>query len=201
MAEFIRAAIYTRVSTTHQSTDLQRQELAEYASLRGFVVVNHYEDIATGTSTIKRPKWQEMMASARRRKFDVVLCWKLDRFSRSLKDLVVSLQELESVGVKFISLRDNIDLTTPSGRLMVHLVSAFSEFEASIIRERVKAGIAAARAKGKKFGRTSTLDVAKIKELRAEGQSLRSISIAIGASKGGVSKVLNKNNVKSSNIS
>jgi|SRR6266851_4910014 len=117
------------------------------------------------------------MADAKRRKFDVVLCWKLDRFARSLRFLVNSLAEFESLGVAFVSLRENLDLSTPSGRLMFQLIAAMGEFERSLIRERVQAGLRHAKAKGQRLGRpTVAVDIAEVRELRAAGESWSAIA-------------------------
>ncbi len=110
----LRVAFYTRVSTNEQTSDMQQLELKEYALSRGFENAAWFNDIGSGTNTKSRPRWLELMNLAKQRRFDIVVCWRLDRFSRSLRDLVLSLQDLDSVGVKFISLRDNIDMTTPS---------------------------------------------------------------------------------------
>jgi len=106
-----------------------------------------------------RPALNRLMADARQRKFDVLIVWKLDRFARSLKHLVTAIAEFESLGVQFVSLRDNLDLTTPSGRLMFHVIGAMTEFERSLIQERVCAGLRNARAKGRTLGRPKLQDV------------------------------------------
>jgi hypothetical protein len=119
---------------------------------RGWHIVEPYVDRLTG-SVEARPALNRLMADARQRKFDVVVVWKLDRFARSLKHLVTAIAEFESLGVQFVSLRDNLDLTTPSGRLMFHVIGAMAEFERSLIQERVCAGLRNARAKGRVLGR------------------------------------------------
>jgi DNA invertase Pin-like site-specific DNA recombinase len=121
------------------------------------------------------------MADGRRRKFDVVLVWKLDRFARSLKFLVVSLADLQHVGVAFIYLSDNLDLSTPSGRLMFQLIGAMAEFERALIQERVRAGLRHAKAKGKRLGRPErAIDLPALLRLRAEGKTWREISDETG---------------------
>ncbi|HAR41982.1 MAG TPA: resolvase [Bdellovibrionales bacterium] len=184
-----RVAIYLRVSTQDQATELQQRELTAYVQARGWVVFKTYEDKATGT-TANRAMLKAMLTDARLRRFDRIIVWKLDRFARSLKDLVTMLQELSELGIEFISLRDNIDLTTSSGRLMMHMIGAFAEFEASIIRERVRAGIANARAKGKRLGRPKTRDDGTIKALRRQGLSIRSIALQAHCSAGAVQRAL-----------
>ena len=119
-----------------------------------------------------------------------MLAWKLDRLFRSLKDLVITLQDLSELGVDFISLKDNIDMTTSSGRLLTHLLGAFAEFEASLIRERVKAGLAHAKSKGQRLGRPKVRDDTRIEELRAQGLSIQAIADRLGVSKAAVQRAL-----------
>lgn len=184
-----RVAIYVRVSTQEQSCELQREELSRFTAARGWEVVGVYEDKATGTDG-KRPMLQALLSDARARKFDILLCWKLDRVFRSLKGLVTTLQELSELGIEFVSLKDQIDMTTASGRLMTHILAAFAEFEASLIRERVKAGLENAKRKGTKLGRPKTRDDGAILTLRSEGLSHREIARRLGLSKGSVQKAL-----------
>jgi DNA invertase Pin-like site-specific DNA recombinase len=121
------------------------------------------------------------MNDAKRRKFDVVLVWKLDRFGRSLRHLVNALAEFESLGIAFVSLSDNLDLSTPSGPLMFQIIGAMAEFERALIQERVRAGIRNARAKGTRIGRPpKTVDAATVAKLRSEGVSWRVISTKLG---------------------
>lgn len=150
-----RAAIYARVSTSNNGQDptLQTRELREYCERRGWTVVGEYVDVGISGSKEKRPELDKLLVDAHRRRLDVILVWKLDRFGRSLRHLVNLLAELESLGIDFVSLRDNLDLTTPSGRLMFQIIGAMAEFERSLIQERVKAGMRNARAKGKRIGR------------------------------------------------
>ena len=125
------------------------------------------------------------MADAHRRKFDAVLVWKIDRFGRSLKHLVNALADLCAYGVAFISFRDNLDLSTPSGRLMFQIIGAMAEFERSLIQERVKAGLRNARAKGKKFGRPrAQVDATRVAELRRDGHSWSQVCRTLNVSKG-----------------
>ncbi|MBL7672050.1 MAG: recombinase family protein [Bdellovibrionaceae bacterium] len=186
-----RLGIYLRVSTLEQSTELQRRELEQFAQARGWQIVQFYEDKATGTNS-NRPMLRELMRDARQRKFDVVVCWKLDRFFRSLKDVITTLAEFNELGIEFISLKDHIDLTTASGRLMMHLLAAFAEFEAALIKERVRAGLSNAKAKGVRLGRPSTVDQTQAALLRAQGLTLSQIARQIGCSKAGVYKTLRK---------
>jgi DNA invertase Pin-like site-specific DNA recombinase len=191
-----KVGIYCRVSTLDQQTDLQIRELTEYVAARGWTVYRLYEDKATGTNK-NRPMLKELLRDARARKFDVVLVWKLDRFARSLKDLITMLQELTELGIDFVSQKDQIDLTTAAGRLMVHIIGAFAEFEAAIIKERVMAGIKAARDKGKHLGRPKLRDDAAIARLRAEGVSIRKIAALLGLSAGAIQRSLNQSALNS----
>lgn len=190
MHKVVRVAIYVRVSTGIQDNEMQRRELQDYAAARGWTVVEVYEDKMTGRSS-ERPSWKRIMVDAKQRKFDVLFCWKLDRAFRSLKGMVMTLAELTEVGVQFVSLRDHIDLTTASGRLMTHIVAAFAEFEADIIRERVRAGIQHAKAKGTRLGRPQKRpNQARLASLKASGASLREIGRQLGLSKSGVQRAL-----------
>jgi DNA invertase Pin-like site-specific DNA recombinase len=120
---------------------MQLSELREYASRRGWTIISEYVDHGVSGSKESRPQLNQLMADAHRRKFDAVLVWKIDRWGRSLTHLVNSLADLAAYGVAFVSLRDNLDLSTPSGRLMLQIIGAMAEFERSLIRERVKAGL------------------------------------------------------------
>jgi DNA invertase Pin-like site-specific DNA recombinase len=131
------------------------------------------------------------MADAKQRKFDVVAVWKLDRFGRSVAHVVVALAELEALGITFVSLKDNLDLSTPSGRFMFQIVAAFAELERAMIQERVRAGLLNAKRKGKRLGRPpAAVDKARIARLRAAGASLRAIAGQIGVSVATVHKLL-----------
>ena len=156
---------------------MQLRELREYAGRRQWEIAEIYTDTGVSGSKDSRPALNRLMADACRRRFDSVLVWKLDRFGRSLRHLVNALAELEALGVAFISLGDNLDLSTPSGRLMFQIIGAMAEFERALIQERVRAGLRNARAKGKHLGRPQTLvDTARIAALRTSGASWREIS-------------------------
>jgi DNA invertase Pin-like site-specific DNA recombinase len=188
----MRVAIYARVSTTNgQSPEMQLSDLREYASRRGWEVFAEYVDNGVSGAKESRPELNRLMADAHRRRFDVVLCWKVDRFGRSLKHLVNTLADLDSYGIAFISLRDNLDLSTPSGRLMFQIIGAMAEFERSLIQERVRAGLRNAKLKGKILGRPPlALDCSRIARLRASGASIRTISAQLGVSASTVHKTL-----------
>ena len=169
---------------------MQLVELREYAARRGFQIIEEYVDAGVSGSKESRPALNRLMSDAHRRKFDAVLVWKLDRFGRSLKHLVNALAQLESLGVAFISLRDNLDLSTPSGRLMFQIIGAMAEFERALIQERVRAGLRNARSKGKRLGRPPvSLDLSKITALRASGTSWREIAKELGVGAGTVYRI------------
>jgi DNA invertase Pin-like site-specific DNA recombinase len=186
-----RVALYARVSTSngHQDPEMQLRELREFAEHRGLSVIGEYVDRMTGSKD-SRPSLNRLMADASQRKFDVVLVWKLDRFGRSLRHLVNAIAELEALGVAFVSFRDNLDLTTPSGRLMFHVISAMAEFERALIQERVRAGLRNAKAKGKKLGRPrAEIDQSRVAALRTSGASWRSIAQSLGVGLGTVHRI------------
>ncbi len=148
----MRAAIYVRVSTLDQNLDNQLDDLQKYIQQRGWEEAVVYSDKVSGAKD-RRPGLDDLLKAARRRHIDVVVCWRLDRLGRSLRHLIDVLQELEALGVAFISLNEGIDATTPAGRLQMHVLGAMSEFERDRIRERVLAGLARARREGKRLGR------------------------------------------------
>jgi DNA invertase Pin-like site-specific DNA recombinase len=164
---------------------MQLSELREYAVRRGWTVTSEYVDQGVSGSKESRPELNQLMADAHRRKFDAVLVWKIDRFGRSLKHLVNALADLSAYGVAFVSFRDNLDLSTPSGRLMFQIIGAMAEFERSLIQERVRAGLRNARAKGKKFGRPRAhVDAVRVATLRRDGLSWSQVCRTLNVSKG-----------------
>jgi DNA invertase Pin-like site-specific DNA recombinase len=174
----MRVALYARVSTLNgQHPEMQLSELREYVSRRGWQVIAEFVDEGVSGTRERRPQLDRLMADAHRRKFDAVLVWKIDRFGRSLRHLVNALADLDAYGVAFVSLRDNLDLSTPSGRLMFQVIGAMSEFEKSLIQERVRAGLRNAVARGVRLGRPRTVvDAAEIVRLRASGASWREVA-------------------------
>jgi DNA invertase Pin-like site-specific DNA recombinase len=169
---------------------MQLRELREYAEHRGWEIIETYTDTGVSGSKDSRPALNRLMADACQRRFDAVLVWKLDRFGRSLRHLVNSLAELEALGVAFISLKDNLDLSTPSGRLMFQIIGAMAEFERALIQERVRAGLRNARAKGKRLGRPrADLSGTQVAALRASGASLRAIAKELGVGVGTVHRL------------
>jgi DNA invertase Pin-like site-specific DNA recombinase len=179
----VRAALYARVSTTDQNCELQVRELREYCQRRGWTIVAEYVDNGVSGTKASRPELDRLMADARRRKVDVICTWKLDRWARSLAHLVQSIQELDSLGVRFVAITQNIDTdaSNPMAKLLMHLMGAFAEFERSLIVERTVAGVRAARSKGKTIGRPRRVfrrDEAI--RLRTEGWSWRKIAAELG---------------------
>ena len=148
----MKAAIYARVSTLDQQPENQLQELRRYAEARGWTI-KEYVDHGVSGAKESRPALNDLLRDAKRRRFDVVLCWRLDRLGRNLRHLITLLDELKSLGVAFVSLAEGIDATTPAGKLQMHILGAIAEFERARIAERVRAGLARARAQGKRLGR------------------------------------------------
>jgi DNA invertase Pin-like site-specific DNA recombinase len=191
-----QVAIYTRVSTAEQNLDLQINDLSEYANKRGWQIYQIFEDKISGT-TKTRPQLDQLFTAAKIRKFDIVLVWKFDRFARSLKMLVDSLELFKDLGIDFVSYKESIDTTTSMGRLIFNINSAYAEFEREIIGDRVKAGVANKRAKLAALGDLSwgrkPLDQQirlKIQQLKAANKSIRVIAKTLGISKTTVLKYL-----------
>ncbi len=148
----MRAAIYARVSTVDQEPENQLQELRRYVQARDWTAAE-YVDRGVSGARDRRPALDDLLRDARRRRFDVLVCWRLDRLGRNLKHLITLLDELQALGVAFVSLAEGIDATTPAGKLQMHILGAIAEFERERIRERVLAGLARARSQGKRLGR------------------------------------------------
>jgi len=183
----LRVALYARVSTSngHQDPEMQLRELRDHAERRGWQIAAEYVDHGISGSKESRPALNRLLSDALRRMFDAVLVWKIDRWGRSLKHLVTSLADLDAYGIAFVSLRDNLDLSTPSGRLMMQLLGAMAEFERALIQERVRAGLRNARCKGKRLGRPRVYANAdKIAALRASGASWGEVCCTFNLSKG-----------------
>jgi len=194
--EGIRAALYARCSTHDKGQDpeLQLAPLREYCQRRGFEIAGEYVDNGVSGTKDRRPQLDRLMEAARKRQIDVVMVWKLDRFGRSLKQLVTALDELSGLAVGFISYQDSLDLTTPQGRLMFHIIASMAEFERELIKERVKAGLDNAKRKGKRLGRKPVppVDMAKVISLHQKepGLSVRQLAGAVGMKKSTVQKTL-----------
>jgi putative DNA-invertase from lambdoid prophage Rac len=190
-----KVAIYARVSTADKGQDpeLQLKDLRQYANARGWKVFSEYVDIGESGAKDRRPQLDRLMEDARKRRIDGILVWKLDRFGRSLKSLVTTLEELRGLGVQFVSYTENLDFSTPAGRAMANLIGVFAEFERDLIRERVKAGIQNARSKGKRLGRRPKINeglLRTMKGMRDRRMSIRDISKELGVSRSLVHKSL-----------
>jgi putative DNA-invertase from lambdoid prophage Rac len=148
----MKAALYGRVSTFDQEPENQLQELRRYVEARGWTSTEYVDRGVSGAKE-RRPALDQLLVDARRRRFDVVVCWRLDRLGRNLKHLITLLEELAALGVAFVSLAEGIDATTPAGKLQMHILGAIAEFERERIRERVLAGLQRARTQGKRLGR------------------------------------------------
>jgi DNA invertase Pin-like site-specific DNA recombinase len=183
-------AIYTRVSTDEQKTDLQLMDLKEYVRKRGYTIYDIYEDIISGAAK-ERESLDQLMDDAKKRKFDIVLVWKFDRFARSLKMLVDGLALFQDLGIDFISYKENIDTTTSMGKLIFNINSAYAEFERDIIRDRVKTGVKAKMEKTNGvWGRRNVADniQTQIRELINKGVSIRKVAKQLSVAKGTVQK-------------
>jgi len=180
----MRAAIYARVSTANNGQDprLQTRELGEFCERRGWTLAE-YVDIGISGTKEKRPALDRLMADAHKRKFDVVVVWKFDRFARSVSHLLRALETFQALGIEFVSLTEGVDTSTPAGRMVFTVLGAVAELERSLIVERVRAGLRNARAKGKRLGRPRKIvDTSKIATLRAQGRSWRTIARQLGMS-------------------
>jgi DNA invertase Pin-like site-specific DNA recombinase len=188
----LRIASYSRVSTSDksQNTEVQATELRRYCVARGWQISEEIADRGFSGGTDQRPGLKRLLALVRARKVDVVVVVKMDRLFRSLRHLVSVLDELQSLGVLFVSVGDQIDLSTASGRLMTQIIGAFGEFEKSLIRERTLAGLAYARSLGKTLGRPKTRDDVAILALRERGMTFGQIQKELGVSKGAVCRAM-----------
>lgn len=191
----MKIGLYGRISTADKGQDieLQLKDLRSYARARGWEIFGEYKDIGLSGSKDRRPELDRLLEDARKRRIDGILVWKLDRFGRSLRSLVTTLEELKDLGVQFASYTENLDFSTPAGRALANLIGVFAEFERDLIRERVKAGIQNAKSKGIKVGRRSKIDpglLETIAHMRGKEMSLGKIAKALGVSKTLVFKTL-----------
>lgn len=182
----MRVALYARVSTLHgQHTEVQLVELREYIARRGWRIVGEYVDEGISGARERRPELDRLWSDCRKRKVDAVVVYRYDRFARSLRQLVNALEEFRALGIDFISLHEGVDTSTPNGRLVFGIFASIAEFERELIRSRVRSGLAAAKAKGKRLGRPRTgVDVAQVARLRASGASWREVSERLGVGVG-----------------
>jgi DNA invertase Pin-like site-specific DNA recombinase len=193
-----RAGLYARVSTQDQQTiPMQTRALREYATRRGWTIALQVKEIGSGAS--QRERREQLLDAARRRDIDVVLVWRLDRWGRSVTDLLATLQELEHLGVGFGSLTEALDLTTPAGRAMAGLLAVFAEFEREILRERVRAGLAPARQNGKRLGRpvTAGMHPGEIRKLHGAGIAKAEIARRLQVGRTSVRRILSRSEIRS----
>jgi DNA invertase Pin-like site-specific DNA recombinase len=179
----MKVAIYARVSTVGhgQSCDMQLTELRQYIERRGWelAVGGEYVDIGVSGTKERRPELDRLFRDAHSRRFDAVICWRFDRFARSVSHLLKALETFRALGIEFVSLNEQVDTTTPMGKMVFTVLAAVAELERGLIVERVKAGLRNARAKGKRLGRPKKwVDAAKVARLRAAGRSWRKIARA-----------------------
>jgi DNA invertase Pin-like site-specific DNA recombinase len=179
----MRVAIYARVSTANNGQDptMQTRELREYVERRGWKFAGEYIDVGISGSKEKRPELDRLMADAHRRRFDCVVVWKFDRFARSVSHLLRALENFRALGIEFVSLSEQMDTSTPTGKMVFTVLGAVAELERSLIVERVKAGLRNARAKGKRLGRPKRIvDARRIAALRAQGAGWKRIAAEMG---------------------
>ena len=187
----LRVGLYARVSTYDQKTlPLQIRALHEYACRRNWTIAKQVKEVGSGAS--QRELRETLIAHARRRQIDVVLVWRLDRWGRSVADLLATLQELQHLGVGFVSLTEALDLTTPTGRAMAGLLAVFAEFEREILRERVRAGLAQARQNGKRLGRppSASHQATQVRELYRDGLSKSEVARRLNIGRTSVRRIL-----------
>jgi DNA invertase Pin-like site-specific DNA recombinase len=189
--KMFRAALYSRVSTNDQHTlSMQSRNMREYAARRGWSIAIEVREVGSGAA--QRKAREKLLDAARRREIDIVVVWRLDRWGRSVTDLLATLQELEHLGVGFVSLTEALDLTTPSGRAMAGLLAVFAEFEREILRERVRAGLADAKRNGQRLGRpmTAGLQADKVRKLHRAGVSKAEIARRLRIGRTSVRRIL-----------
>jgi len=189
----IRAAIYARISTANHGQDItmQTRELREYVSRRGWQLMGEYLDVGISGAKEKRPELDRLMADAHRRRFDVIAVWKFDRFARSVSHLLRALETFRAQGIEFVSFSEQLDTSTPTGKMVFTVLGAVAELERSLIVERVRAGIRNAKAKGKRLGRPRvSADARRIATLRKSGASWATVCQKTGLSKGTAQRAL-----------
>jgi DNA invertase Pin-like site-specific DNA recombinase len=199
----MRVAIYARVSTANNGQDptMQTRELLEYAERRGWTVAGEYVDIGISGTKEKRPELDRLMADAHRRRFDCVVVWKFDRFARSVSHLLRALETFKAQGIEFVSFSEQMDTSTPAGKLVFTVLGAVAELERSLIVERVKAGLRNARAKGKRLGRPKKIvDARRIATLRTQGVGWKKIARQLSSGVSTVRRVAEEDSQRGSTI-
>jgi DNA invertase Pin-like site-specific DNA recombinase len=181
-----RAAIYARVSTHNgQNPEMQLNEVRAYCERRQWAIAGEYVDTGISGSKEHRPALDRMLSDCRKRRVDAVVVYRYDRFARSVRQLVNALEEFRSLGIDFVSLHEGVDTSTPNGRLVFGIFASIAEFERELIRDRVRSGLAAAKARGKRLGRPRVkVDEFRIAELRAEGRGWKAIAAELGVGVG-----------------
>ena len=186
-----RVALYARVSTSDQSTESQLLDLRRYVRERSWDIFKEYVDEGISGTKDSRPALNELMNDAKKRRFDMVLVWRFDRFARSTKHLILALEEFKNLGIDFVSYQENIDTSSPLGSAIFTIISAVAQLERDIIAERVKAGLRRARENGKKLGRPKVgIDEEEVFRLRERGLSLREIARRLNLSKSTIARHL-----------
>ncbi len=188
-----RVAIYARVSTTNHGQDvgMQTRELRQFADARGWQLAGEYIDAGVSGAKDSRPELNRLMAEAHKRRFDVVCVWRFDRFARSVSHLLRALETFKALGIDFVSYSEQMDTSTPAGKMVFTVLGAVAELERSLIVERVRAGLRNARAKGKRLGRPRVaVDAARIARLRSQGRTIREIADELRYSRSLVHKTL-----------
>jgi DNA invertase Pin-like site-specific DNA recombinase len=181
----MKTAIYARVSTGNgnQHPEMQLREIRSYAKRRGWAVTREYIDEGISGMKESRPELNKLLADAHLRRFDAVVCWRFDRFARSVSHLLRALETFKALGIEFVSLSEQVDTTTPTGKMVFTVLGAVAELERNLIAERVRAGLRNARAKGKILGRPRKIaNSDDINRLRAQGASWRAVGTALGVS-------------------
>jgi DNA invertase Pin-like site-specific DNA recombinase len=181
----MKTAIYARVSTGNgnQHPEMQLREIRSYAKRRGWAVTREYIDEGISGMKESRPELNKLLADAHFRRFDAVVCWRFDRFARSVSHLLRALETFKALGIEFVSLSEQVDTSTPTGKMVFTVLGAVAELERNLIAERVKAGLRNARAKGKTLGRPRKITNAdEIRRLRSQGASWRAVGAALGVS-------------------
>jgi DNA invertase Pin-like site-specific DNA recombinase len=181
-----RAAIYARVSTHNgQNPEMQLGEVRAYCGRRQWEIAGEYVDTGISGSKERRPALDRLLSDCRKRRIDAVVVYRYDRFARSVRQLVNALEEFRSLGIDFVSLHEGVDTSTPNGRLVFGIFASIAEFERELIRDRVRSGLAAAKARGKQLGRPRVaVDGLRITELRAEGRGWKAIAAELGVGVG-----------------
>jgi DNA invertase Pin-like site-specific DNA recombinase len=193
----MKAALYGRVSTGGQDAEMQIRELREYCQRRGWEIYAEYVDTGISGAKEKRPELDKLLSDAHKRYFDAVVVWRFDRFARSVSHLLRALETFRSLGIEFVSLSEQVDTSTPTGKMVFTVLGAVAELERSLIAERVRAGLRNAKSKGRKLGRPrKPLDGSKLTSMRSQGASWRAIGAALGVAPATALHAVSKNRLE-----